>query len=126
MYSKCILTVQMFNACTCTYVQFTAPPSLPLSLLLVHESELSHQLQHLAEQVDTFSQFRRIKNSNRKRNSLIKAFCEFYYHLSLLQNFQVHSVTYMYMKNTQGYSPWFFPKMAPKSIKFFTTFSCIY
>uniref|UniRef100_A0A1X7T578 SPX domain-containing protein n=1 Tax=Amphimedon queenslandica TaxID=400682 RepID=A0A1X7T578_AMPQE len=53
-----------------------------------HESELSHQLQHLAEQVDTFSQARRIKNSNRKRNSLIKAFCEFYYHLSLLQNFQ--------------------------------------
>ncbi|XP_019861238.1 PREDICTED: xenotropic and polytropic retrovirus receptor 1 homolog [Amphimedon queenslandica] len=68
------------------HVIYTVPPSS--SLLLVHESELSHQLQHLAEQVDTFSQAHRIKNSNRKRNSLIKAFCEFYYHLSLLQNFQ--------------------------------------
>uniref|UniRef100_A0A1X7UM73 Death domain-containing protein n=1 Tax=Amphimedon queenslandica TaxID=400682 RepID=A0A1X7UM73_AMPQE len=62
------------------------------SFYRVHESELSHQLQHLAEQVDTFSQAHRIKNSNRKRNSLIKAFCEFYYHLSLLQNFQEYLI----------------------------------
>ena len=30
------------------------------------------------------------------------------------------------LKNTYGYSPWFFPKMGPKSPKIFITFSDTY
>lgn len=70
---------------------------------IAREAELSHQLNHYLEEVDVLSSLlsnprtRNIRSTNRKRNSLIKAFCEFYLHLSLLQNFQVRNMSQVFV-----------------------------
>ena len=72
---------------------FCFPHSLTLTAVL--EAKLSNKLQQLNEEVDVLVQAqtnirtRGIRSTRRKRESLKAALCEFYYHLTLLQNFQV-------------------------------------
>lgn len=67
---------------------------------VVLEAKLSSKLQQLTEEVDVLVQAqtnfrtRKIRSTRRKRESLKAALCEFYYHLTLLQNFQVCRCTY--------------------------------
>lgn len=64
------------------------------SFYRAREAELSHQLHHLQEEVEVLTALhsnprtRQMRSTERKRRTLIQAYCEFYLHLTLLQNFQ--------------------------------------
>lgn len=81
---------------------------MPYNVCVFHiarEDQLTEELQQLMERVTPVKGLledistRNTFRTNRKRLSLVKAFSEYYYHLSLLTNFQVFYIltgTYIY------------------------------